>query len=455
MPQSSISLYSLCKNIKESIAEKYWESIWVIAEISDIKVNPNGHCYLELIEKNSNSDQIIARIKATIWSYTFKLLKPYFETSTGQQLTAGIKVLIRVNIEFQEVYGLSLNIKDIDPNYTLGDLAQRRQLIINQLKEEGVFEMNKQLKSPDVIQKIAIISSPTAAGYEDFVNQLDKNPFGYCFYHKLYPAIMQGEKAEESIINALEQIYQHENIFDAVAIIRGGGSTTDLLCFDSYILALNIAQFPLPVLTGIGHERDTSITDMVSHLQLKTPTAVAEYLINHNHQFSLKLEEYKEIAYSILEESLYNEKEKLRDLANSFQPRILKHLSKQNIKILRYKDLLKYTAEQTTKKNLTTIHRKAETLASLSIQKINNAHFQLQHHQKNLKRGSYHRIKDETHKILSFENQNHLNDPLVVLKKGYSITYQNGKIIKDPNNVIKGQDLTTILHQGTITSIVK
>ena len=274
------SLYQLNQRIKQQLSEAFGHPQWVIAEISEINTNRSGHCYLELIEKSADNDQIIAKARATIWSFTYRMLKPYFETTTGQVLTHGLKVLVKATVEFHEVFGLSLNISDIDPSYTMGDMARRRREIILRLEEEGIAQMNKEIELALVPQKIAIISSPSAAGYEDFKKQLDQNPRRYKIYHHLFPAVMQGKDAEQSIIHALDRVFEHDLFFDAVAIIRGGGSTADLLCFDGYELAANVAQFPIPVLTGIGHERDESVVDLVSHTRLKTPTAVAEFIIN-------------------------------------------------------------------------------------------------------------------------------------------------------------------------------
>ncbi|NOQ28419.1 MAG: exodeoxyribonuclease VII large subunit, partial [Bacteroidales bacterium] len=259
------TLLELNKDIQEKIKLNYSNAVWVIAEISELNVNRNGHCYLELIEKDIITDNIISKSRATIWAFTYRMLNPYFENATGHKLSSGIKILVQANVEFHELYGLSLNITDIDPNYTLGDLAQKKAEILKKLEEEGVLHMNKEISLSSIPQKIAIISSDTAAGYQDFINQLTNNSFKYKFYTKLFPAVMQGLQAENSIINSLEKIYEYEDFFDAVVIIRGGGSQSDLSCFNNYLLSANIAQFPLPVLTGIGHDKDESIVDLVAH----------------------------------------------------------------------------------------------------------------------------------------------------------------------------------------------
>ncbi len=266
--------------VGEVVKETFSETYWLIAETSDVRINySNGHCYLEFIEKNELTGSTIAKAKGYIWSNTFKVLKPYFEETTKQAFTSGLKILVRIGIDFHELYGYGLTVYDIDPTYTLGDLQQKRQEIINRLDKEGILTLNKELVFPSIPQRIAIISSPTAAGYEDFSDHLINNKYGFIFYPKLFPAIMQGEQTESSVIQALDKIYQHQDFFDAVVIIRGGGATSDLSSFDSYLLAANCAQFPLPIITGIGHERDDTILDIVAYHRAKTPTAAADFLI--------------------------------------------------------------------------------------------------------------------------------------------------------------------------------
>ena len=303
--RQAFSLLELNNRVKGVILNAFPETCWVRAEMSDVRTNAaSGHCYLEFIEKNAITGQLVAKARGSIWAKTFRMLKPYFEMETGQIFASGLKVLVKVSIEFHELYGYSLTVLDIDPAYTLGDMLRKRMEIIRQLKEEGVFTLNKELPFPVLPKRIAIVTSPTAAGYEDFLNQLAGNKAGYPFYTKLFPALMQGEKTEESVIAALDRIYHHIDCFDVVVIIRGGGSTSDLNSFDSYLLAANCAQFPLPVITGIGHERDDTILDMVAHTRMKTPTAVAEFLIGRMDAAAEELEELQqdvcELANNIL-----------------------------------------------------------------------------------------------------------------------------------------------------------
>ncbi|MGC9341230.1 MAG: exodeoxyribonuclease VII large subunit, partial [Bacteroidales bacterium] len=314
---SPISLSKLSNRIRKKISESFPDQFWVIAEISELHVNSSGHAYLELIEKNPDNNKILARMRATIWAYTWRMIRPYFEGSTGYQLTAGIKVLVFVSLEFHSLYSISLNIKDIDPSYTLGDLARKKAEIIDRLKKEGVMEMNKQLGFPLVAQRIAVISSSTAAGFEDFLNTLSSNSYNFHFQVSLFQAIMQGDSAEDSIISALEQIYEVEENFDVVVLIRGGGAQIDLDCFNNYDLAYHITQFPLPVLTGIGHERDETVADMVAHTRLKTPTAVAELLIDYMIEYLGKIEDYEENLTDLVSFRMQNEKEKISVLSRN------------------------------------------------------------------------------------------------------------------------------------------
>jgi exodeoxyribonuclease VII large subunit len=407
----SLSLYELSEQLKQTIKNVYVSAIWVRAEISEVRENMSGHCYLELVEKEEDSDRIVAKIKANIWSFTYKLLKPYFEQSTGQALTAGMKILVSVNIEYHDVFGMSLVIKDIDPTYSVGEIARRRLQIINRLQEEGVFDMNKELEIPLVPQRIAVISSPTAAGYGDFIDQLERNRNSYRFYHKLFPAVMQGNQTEQSIIAALEKIYQHADLFDVVVIIRGGGATADLNSFDSYELAYYCTQFPLPIITGIGHQRDETILDMVVNTSLKTPTAVAEILIDLVDETGIFLEEAQEIIFSCAKEKIQIEKDFLRNCTREIAYKFSTISSKENA-------VLKNLQKDISKIPVQFLKTKEQELSMLNL---------------NIS-------------LLSPEN---------ILKKGYSITTKNGKIIKDSKELANGDEIETRFAEGSVKSKVK
>ena len=278
--KNPIGLLALQEQVKRHLEDHFFESVWLQAEISELKQNPSGHCYLTLVEKDPGSNALLARASAVVWASTWRMVKPYFEAQTGRTLAPGLSVLVRVQVSYSVLYGLSLVIYDIDPSFTVGELELARQRTIARLEAEGMFDMNAQLSLPLLPRRLAVVSSPTAAGWRDFRRQLEGNEYGFRFWLQLFPAVMQGDAAPESIIGALDQIAAEADSFDAVLILRGGGGAMDLVCFDDYELAVNVAQFPLPVLTGIGHDHDFHIVDMVAHTHVKTPTALADWLLD-------------------------------------------------------------------------------------------------------------------------------------------------------------------------------
>lgn len=406
---NSTSLSELTNKIQSVIRQNFTDAIWVRAEISELREN-GGHCYLELIEKDSETDNILAKTRATCWANVYRMLKPYFESNTGETLRAGLNVLVAVTVEFNGVYGFSLNIRDIDPTYTIGELAARRMQIIQKLREEGIDDMNKQLPFPTLPQRIAIISSETAAGYGDFCNQLNSDTSHFAFYPRLFPAIMQGNMAETSIIGALEKIYKHVELFDVVVIIRGGGATTDLSCFDSYNLAINCAQFPLPIIAGIGHQRDVSILDMVAHTSVKTPTAAAEYLI------------------SALEKAEEEIDELASELCNFTSNIIQKEHKSLELYMLKIKQASKtgYLKEQN---------------------RLSNYLFQLKSMYRN-------RIHRETNKLAHIATRIETQSPKYLYERGYTITTVHGKRITSALQVKPGDKVTTHLADGHFDSEV-
>jgi len=329
--KNSISLYELNHQIARAVSERFASPVWVTAEIAQLGVASNGHCYLELIEKNANSGATTARCKAIIWANRWPLIKMTFEQGTGgQALAAGIKVLVMAQVTMHEAYGFSLTITDIEPTYTIGEMQRKRQEIIRRLTDEGMIDANRSLPLPRPTQRIAIISADTAAGYGDFCHQLANNEWGLHFYTHLFPAKMQGEQTEKSVIAALDRIYSHYTLFDAVVIIRGGGAVADLNSFDSYELALNIANFPLPVIVGIGHERDSTVLDIVANLSVKTPTAAAAFLIDRMADELSTLENLQNLMADALRDRMEAEQAQLKQFEQTVQGQHLsigRHLS--------------------------------------------------------------------------------------------------------------------------------
>lgn len=450
-----LSLLQLNQQIKDVLTESFVAPIWVRAEIAEFRENRNGHCYLDLIEKSDNNDQMVARAKAIIWSYTYRMLKPYFETSTGRSLNSGLKVMVQVQIEFQEVYGLSLIIRDIDPTYTLGDLEQRKREVIQRLHQEGVFDMNRELNFPTVPQHIAIISSPTAAGYGDFVNQLEHNSFGIKFYHHLFPAIMQGDQASESIAKAFDAIYEHLPFFDLVVIIRGGGATLDLLCFDDYWLAYHITQFPIPVITGIGHERDQSVADLVAHKALKTPTAVAEFLTSKSVEFLERIDQYADLVLEWTDNELQSRKQYLLSVVNSFSPKVQLLLLQKKYQVERIENTLPLKTKRLLQSQNVEINSLASDLNRISQRKINTGLSVLLEKKKHLTLLSLTLLKQQNKQLRFFEKNNRLNDPIELLKRGYTLTFSDGKLIKDGQMLTEGQNIETRFRDGRVASVVQ
>lgn len=389
------------------------ESYWVQAELSDVREN-NGHCYMELIQKDERSNTPIAKARASCWRNTWMLIRPYFERVTGQTMHSGMKVLLQVHAQFHENYGFSWIIEDINPEFTIGDMARKRMEIIRQLKEEGVYDLQKELKIPMFAQHIAVVSSETAAGYGDFCDQLASNDFGFHFESHLYPAIMQGEGVEKSVISALNQI--NEDIeqgvpIDVVVIIRGGGATSDLSGFDTLELAENVANFPIPIITGIGHERDESVLDMVSHTRVKTPTAAAALLIENLMEVWQTVQSLEDRITSVVSERIKREHQQLE------------HFSK-------------------------TI-----PLQFAMLQQKNQ--FQLDTITNNLRPLLNRYMMQEIHQLEMLDQRIKALDPQVLLLRGYSITLHDGKAVRDVKELKSGDEIETRVAYGIIKSTVK
>ncbi len=449
----NLTLSELNTQVKTTLQNKFNTSYRVVAEISEMN-GSRGHVYLQLIEKDKN-DRMLAKARATIWSNTYRMLKPYFETTTGHSLEAGLKVLVVVSVEFHEVYGFSLNIRDIDPTYTLGDIERKRLQIIRQLEEEGVIDMNKELEIPNVPQSIAVISSETAAGYGDFSDQLENNEFGYKFYTKLFPATVQGENAEHSIINALDLIFQKEDLFDLVVIIRGGGSKADLSCFDSYLLALNISQFSLPIVTGIGHERDESIADLVAHTSLKTPTAVAEFLIGKLNVFDNYITNLKNEFSAAVETLIHQKQSEIEHLAYNFRPLVMNVLQKKEKElVLSEQDLLNNTNNYLYNKHQY-IKSLPEKLQFIYKNKAYKADQKIDILKRDVSNTINRFLIKQKHNLEIFEQKNSLLSPENIFKRGFSVNYKNGKLIKSIKDVEKGDVVETKLIDGSFESEVK
>jgi exodeoxyribonuclease VII large subunit len=429
----SLTLLELNRFVREVVKNNFPDTYWVRAETSDVRRNANGHCYLEFIEKDPVTQNIVARARGVIWANTFRLLESYFQSQTGTAFTSGMGVLVRVSVEFHEQYGYSLTVVDIDPSFTIGEMARNRMLVIRRLEEEGVLRLNKELPIPEVCNRIAVISSATAAGYGDFSHQLASNPFGLIFYTKLFPAVMQGENSEASIIAALEKIYENRELFDAVAIIRGGGATSELNCFDSYPVATNCAQFPLPIVTGIGHERDVTVLDMVAHTSVKTPTAVAEFFIDHQAESLARVTDLQQRLISIAKQAISRENSEL---------------------VLLSKDLYHHSAAFSSRQN-SEIRSLFFMLRAYSRRQLDALWQEYKEQITYFRHAVEHVIRSEKHRIENVEQYFEMVSPKNVLKRGYTITVQNGKIVTSAASLVENECIETIFSDGKATSEIK
>ena len=410
MKSEHLTLRQLNLMVRDAIEMQMPDEYWVEAELAECRER-GGHCYLELIEKEDTTNTPVAKASAKCWRQTWQMIQPYFQRTTGQALRTGMKVLLKVYAQFHETYGFSWIVTDIDPTYTLGDMARKRQEIIRQLKEEGVFDLQHELCIPLFAKRIAVISAAEAAGYGDFCRQLEDNEYGFKFEITLFPAIMQGEQVESSVVAALNTIYQSIRDFDVVVIIRGGGATSDLSGFDTLALAENVAQFPIPVITGIGHDRDESILDMVANTRVKTPTAAAALLIDNLRQVLERINNAQQRITLAIHQRIANHKSRLTSLQTLIPALVERTLSNAKHRI----ELLENRLPAVTERIIT----------------------------------------NQKHKLSQIELMLQSYDPQLLLKRGYSITLMNGRAIRDPKELKVGDEIETRVEKGTIRSVVK
>jgi len=428
-----LSLYELNSLVRDVISMSLPDSYWVEAELSEAREGYGGHCYMELIEKDERSNTPIAKAHASCWRTRWMLLKPQFERVTGQRIHAGMKVLLKVHAQFHENYGFSWIVDDIDPTYTMGDMARKRMEIIQTLKEEGVFDLQKELKLPMFCQRIAVISSATAAGYGDFCNQLADNGYGLQFTTALFAATMQGEGVEQSVISALNRINEEWENWDCVVIIRGGGATSDLSGFDTLALAENVANFPLPIITGIGHERDESVLDMISFQRVKTPTAAAAFLVDHLTEVYARIEDAQEAIVNYVKRRLQVERMKFERLSTQIPTLFSLVKVRQSNRLDQLLNRLKVKAERIPADDL---HR-------------------LEMLEARLKEPVARKLERELHRIDMLSQRAIAQDPERLLSRGYSITLKDGKSIKDASQLKAGDEIETRFAKGVAKAVVK
>lgn len=426
-----LTLYELNSLVKETIELTFTQQFWVEAELADA-TERRGHLYLDLVQKDEHSATPIARASARCWASVWASVRPRFERTTRQRLTAGMKVLLRVYPQFHQAYGFSWIVTDIDPTYTLGDMQRQRQEIIDRLKRDGVFDMQRELTLPMFCQRIAVISSATAAGFGDFCNHLQHNDYGFHFAVELFPAIMQGEQVEPTVISALDSINSRIDDFDCVVIIRGGGATVDMSGFNTLLLAENVANFPLPIITGIGHDRDESIIDMISFMQVKTPTAAAAFLI----------------------ERLLNVSERIKAATSSITRCVQEKLEYERIRLTALSTRIPILFSLTKTRQLSIIDSLTQRMTAAVQQDIRQRQHQLQIAAQRLAPATQRTMQQEQHRLQMLTQRTAALDPAAILRRGFSMTLCNGRFVTDASQMKNGDIMETKLANGTVLSRV-
>ena len=409
--EKPFTLYSLNNMVRQAVSEGLPSRYWVTGELSEVREASNGHCYIELVQRDEVTQELVAKARGTIWSRIYSLLRPYFLEQTGEPFAAGLKVLLQVSVGFHELYGYTLDVCDIEPAYTVGDMARQRMLVIKRLTDEGVIDLNKELPFPLLPQRVAVISSATAAGYGDFCDQLASNRYGFVFYPHLFQSPMQGSGVEQGIISALDRVAANIDMWDVVVIIRGGGATSELSCFDTYDLANNCAQFPLPIITGIGHQRDESVLDMVAHTRAKTPTAAAELLIHAMLEQETYMTGLMQGVVQGVQQRMDAEQQRLQGLLGRMPMATALYLQGEKMRL------------QTS---LQTVVSSAKML-----------------------------IKEQQHRLDVCNAALETASPERILSLGYSITRVNGRLVRSIDDVVPGDEVTTEVAGGEFTSTVK
>lgn len=432
MGETAISLVEFNRRIGGLLHDASVQRCWVVAETSDVRQS-GGHCYLELVQKDAQTGQTLARMRGIVWASVYARLRCEFERATGQPFASGMNVMVEVSANFHEQYGLSVVITGINPTYTLGDMARQRLEILNRLRSEGIIDMNKQLPWADVAQRVAVISAAGAAGYGDFMNQLHNNPSGIKFYTCLFPAVMQGQSTVTSVIAALERINDYADLFDCVVIIRGGGSTSDLNSFDNYDLAANVAQFPLPVICGIGHDRDNTVVDSVASVRVKTPTAAAEWLLDR--------------AQSALDH--------VNALTDMVVDSATQMLSGARHQLAYFTSGIPLMADNIVVRHRARLQQIAAAIPVVAARRIDGAGKDLAFASQRVAMAARQCVANERQRVTGLEKQVELLSPDRVLRRGYSLTLRDGHVVTSVSSLRAGDSLVTRFADGERTSVVE
>lgn len=428
--RKSLSLHEFNNRVKRLLNDRSVQNCWVVADLSDVAIR-GGHCYLELVEKN-DAGITVAKVRGIIWAGRVQYIRSKFLAVTGQDLKSGLKVMVEASVNYHEQYGLSVIISDIDPSYTIGDMERLRREILARLQKEGVIDMNRRLPVPEVVQRIAVISAAGAAGYGDFINQLHNNSYGLQFYTCLFPAVMQGQNTVPSVIAALERIAGYDDLFDCVVIIRGGGSTSDLNCFDDYDLAANVAQFPLPVVVGIGHERDVTVLDYVAAVRVKTPTAAAEWLIGRGVEALAHIDRLTTAVTDTVRQYLDAARQQLAFYTGNLPLIVSSHLERNKLKLAHM----------------------VEMIPTVTGSRVSTAGERLKAYVAAIKQAQVQAMARERLKLKSLDDKVEILSPQNTLRRGYSITLVGGHAVSNVADLHAGDVVTTRLANGTMESTI-
>ena len=454
MDKNIIRLSDLAKEISEVFRKNFsMERYWVSAEILGLKIN-KGHCYLQLGEKDERSTQPKAEFKAMIWASNFNFIHTRFIAETGNELQENMEILCKVEVQFHERFGMSLIVHDVDAAYTLGKMAIERKKTVEKLKQDGVYFLNKQKEVSAVIQTIAVISSADADGFKDFTTKLNDNKFGLVFHTKLFPSLMQGDNAPRDIIAALNVIKQHAcfPFLDAVVIVRGGGQTSSLSCYNDYSLAYEVANYPLPVLTGIGHTADVSVVDEVANMNLITPTAVADFIIQHTNTFKEQIDYLRDGIHAYANLCIESEEEAVADIMNAILSIVNETMEDEKSFFDNLASVITQTVNQELVSEKSQLIYAKDKIRFLTESIITKELSQLSFDTSMLKNKSAAVLKQEENYLINAQQKSLILDPVNILKRGFSYTLYNNKPVYDANEVPLEAEIETVLYKGSIKS---
>lgn len=425
---NTITLQEFNNRIKRLLADPSVMNCWVVAETTDVRINQ--HCYLQLLEKNPKTGATVAKIKAIIWGNQFRFLNARFKQVTGRDIGNDMKIMVCLSVNYSPQYGLTVVINDINPEFTLGDMERQRQEILNRLTQEGIIGQNKTVPVPPVLQRIAIVSAAGAAGYGDFMKQLTDNKYGVCFYPCLFQATMQGVKTVPTVLAALDKVEQNQHLFDCVVIIRGGGGTEELNSFDNYDLARRVATFPLPVIVGIGHERDITVLDYVAGIRVKTPTAAAEHII---------LQAANALAH-------------IGDLSNQVVSIARDYIARAKEQLSYYAGNLPIMAQRIIDTNTLRLQNFIQNIPLHVQRRIEGENAQLARQKDAIKNAVAQVKMKETMRLEALGDKIELLSPRKVMARGYTLTTCEGKIMTDAVQLEAGKLVTIHFRDGKVVA---